>query len=475
MGKQTTIEDGVGQLVLQIVFETNDRTEETEENGSFASTRSSSIEILPERKRKLYSLMDKVYALPNLMLAWHHVASNKGKPGIDRMTIEKFTEGALERLGLLSEDLHKKTYRPLPVRRVYIPKSGGGNRPLGIPSVRDRIVQQALLQILEPHFEARFSKYSHGFRKGRGCHTALGIVDRAVRHGKYQWVVDADIQTFFDSVDHSLMLNFLNEVVSDGSVLNLIELILKAGVVEPDTVHSEPTELGTPQGGPLSPLLANIYLHHFDVEIGKAGYGLVRYADDFVIFAKSENEAVCALELSRSLLEGALRLKLHPEKTRIVSIDAGFEFLGFRYFRDSQTGVLQKEVRRKSVLRFRETIRKHTPKLKTQRRVKPRNVTYARLKDNKQVEEMIRGLNAFLEGWHWYFKTVWSKYPQTPFKHLDSYVRGRIRLAITGRVGAGWWNVVIKNDDLRRLGLTTLDTWQSKYLMDQLVCPARKS
>jgi RNA-directed DNA polymerase len=203
------------------------------------------------------------------------------------------------------------------------------------------IVQQALLQILEPVFEPIFSDRSHGFRPERGCATALNVVDRAVAYG-YTHVVDADIQCFFDTVDHEKLLDAVNAVRSfasaeeaaDGRVLKLIRQILTAGVVMPNAGEVEPTILGTPQGGPLSPLLANIYLDRLDKKLTAARYGLVRYADDFVIFTKSEEEAHSALALVQQVLTEELGLVLHPEKTRIVSVDEGFEFLGFHYFRD---------------------------------------------------------------------------------------------------------------------------------------------
>src|SRR5712692_11531672 len=407
MRKQSA-KDGVGQLTLQIVFpegETSHGTEETQENGPAASSAPPTARNPPERKRKWYSLIDKVSALPNLQRAWQQVAANGGAGGSDGMTLATFRENADQRLAHLSADLRNKTYRPQPVRRVFIPKSGGGQRPLGIPSVRDRIVQQALRQILEPLFEAKFSSRSHGFRPEKGCATALAVVDRAVKHG-YQWVVDADLHAFFDSVDHRKLIAALNEEIADGSVLNLITQILKAGVVLPETAAVEPTELGTPQGGPLSPLLANVYLHHFDEQMVQAGYGLVRYADDFVLFAKSESAAAAALTLAREVLAGELGLQLHPEKTRVVSVAHGFEFLGFHYFRDPTTGQLRKEVRRKSAQRFRETIRRLTPRLKNQRRVKARHLTPARLGKNQRLRGMLRELNGFLRGWHWYFKAV---------------------------------------------------------------------
>lgn len=459
--------DGVGQLVLQIVFphgETSDGTEETQANRPGASSAPPATRSETERKRKWYSLFDKVYALPNLQRAWAQVAANRGAPGIDGVTITQFRENAEERLAQLSQDLRQKSYRPQPVRRVFIPKGGkgGGQRPLGIPTVRDRIVQQALRQVLEPICEPTFSPRSHGFRPGRGCETALEVVDQAVRHG-YTWVVDADLEAFFDTVDHEKLIDAVAEEIADGSVLRLIRQILRSGVWMPNAAEVEPTELGTPQGGPLSPLLANLYLHRFDEAMVQAGYGLIRYADDFVIFARSEHEAVAALSLARQILEDELGLRLHPEKTRVVTVAAGFAFLGFHYLRDAKTGALRKEVRAKSVRRFREAIRQRTPRRKGQRKPKARKITPQRLAKNQRLAEMIRDLNRYLRSWHGYFKTVWSAYPRTPFRNFDSFVRRRVRAAITGRVGAGWWHRRIPNALLRELGLIPLDELQREY------------
>lgn len=494
------VKDGVGQLALQIVFpgeaqeEANDRTEETQDNGPWASGASCANGNEPEmavatararphrpepgQKRKWYSLMDKVYVLSNLEQAWQKVAANKGAPGADGITVKQYATNASQRLQELQEDLRKKTYRPQPVRRVYIPKSGGGKRPLGIPTVRDRIVQQALLQVLSPIFEAKFSKHSHGFRPGKGCATALTVVDGAVKHG-YQWVVDADIRSFFDTVDHQKLMAAVNEEIADGSVLRLIERILAAGVIEPGVTEVEPMQvetpdgLGTPQGGPLSPLLANIYLHAFDEKVRAGRYGLVRYADDFIIFARSKSEAERALALCREILEGEMGLRLHPEKTRVVSVDEGFEFLGYHYYRDPQTGQMRKDVRRKSVQRFRDAIRQRTRRIRGQRKPKARHMTAKRLARNQRLEEMIRTLNQYLRGWHWYFKAVWSPYGN-PFGDFDSFVRRRVRAALTGRTGHGWWDVRLPNKLLRELGLIPLDEWQRQYLQGQLVTPARK-
>jgi len=473
--------------VLQISFPTgidSDAAEETEctTNEPVVSGAPSAVRSKPERKRKWYSLYDKVHAPFNLQRAWERVWANHGAPGIDGLTVDRFAENAEERLQALSLDLREKTYRPHPVRRVYIPKSGGGKRPLGIPTVRDRIAQQALLQVMEPIFEAKFSAHrrdkpkaherSHGFRPGLGCASALDIVDRAVRHG-YQWVVDADIAAFFDTVDHDKLVDFVAEEISDGSVLKLIRSILTAGVSLPETAETEPTEEGTPQGGPISPLLANVYLHSFDVRMMEAGFGVVRYADDFVVFARSEERATEGMQLVREIIEGELGLQLHPEKTRVVSVDAGFAFLGFHYFRDPKDGRLLKEVRAKSVARFREAIRKKTPRLRTQRRFKACHATYTRLAKNHRLRAVIRDVNRHLRGWHWYFKTAWLQY-EPPFNSFDGFTRRRIRLAITGRVGTGWWNELITNEMLGALGLVSVTNLQHKYLSGQLRSPVRK-
>lgn len=471
------MESGVGQLSFTFSIpemEAKDEARETEDNGSGASVASAAVRSEPERKRKWHSLNDKVFSRRNLESAWQHAAANRGAAGVDGVTITRFAERAEERLTQLSEDLRKKTYRPQPVRRVNIPKSGGGERPLGIPTVRDRIVQQALLQVLQPIFEGVFSTRSHGFRPERGCATALDVVERAIGHG-YTWVVDADIQTFFDTVDHEKLLDAVNEEVADGSVLRLIRHILRAGVHLPEVARTEPTELGTPQGGPLSPLLANIYLHRLDRRMVEAGYGLVRYADDFVIFTKSESEAVAALKLASDVLEGELGLTLHPLKTRIVSVDTGFEFLGFHYFRDQETGVQCREVRHKSVQRFRDAIRERTPRLRTQRRVKERHATLKRLAGNERIAQIIRSLNRFLRGWHWYFKRVRPKPGKgQPFDEFDYFVRRRVRMAITGRVGSGWWTVRINNRVLRSLGLLPLAELHDRYQQGLLGAPIRK-
>jgi group II intron reverse transcriptase/maturase len=418
------------------------------------------------RKKKHYSLYDKITKEANLWQAWKQVAANKGAPGCDGVTIEQYAANVRENLKELRQELRKKTYRPRPVRRHTIPKDGGGERPLGIPCVRDRIVQQAVKQVLEPIFEPKFSDFSHGFRPERGCTTALHIADRAVWHG-YEWVVDLDLQQFFDTVDQELLLQAVNEEVADGSVLRLIRQFLKSGVLMPGG-DVEPTELGTPQGGPLSPLLANIYLHAFDVSMRARGHRLLRYADDVILFARSQQEAVQALEDAQQVLEQELKLTLHPTKTRIVSIEEGFDFLGFRYFRDTK-GRLQKTVRRKSEARFREAIRQRTPRHAGQRPTKPKRMTVTRLRKNRRVKQMLQDLNTYLRGWHGYFRQVRTTWDA--FQDLDKFVRRRVRSAITGRYGNGYWHSKLPNAFLEALGLLNLAKLQHEYRMGLLSVP----
>lgn len=462
--RKTSAEIGVVQLAFTFGIEPKDEASVVEGNEPATSSTPAQAMGRPMRKRKWHSLADKVYSPRNLAQAWDRVRSNAGAGGVDGVSVSTFTRKAEEHLAHLHADLRSRTYRPQPVRRVYIPKSGGGKRPLGIPTVRDRIVQQALVQVLAPIFEAKFSKRSHGFRPGRGCESALAVVEQAIRHG-YAWVVDADVRAFFDSVSHEKLLGLLNEEVADGTVLRMIRRILQAGVIEPGVSEQEPTELGTPQGGPLSPLLANVYLHQLDERMVAAGHGLVRYADDFIIFAKSEAEAQDALALAREVLEGELQLSLHPEKTRVVSVDAGFDFLGFHYYRNAKRDVRCKAVRRKSEHRFREKIRSLTPRLRTQRPVKASHVNYRRLSRNQRLKEILHDVSVYLRDWHGYFRQLDVWYSR-PFREFDQFVRMRVRMAITGRVGAGWWNHRITIRLLASLGLASLDELHAAYLLD---------
>jgi RNA-directed DNA polymerase len=408
-----------------------------------------------------------VFALKNLRAAWEKVRANGGAAGCDGQTIAQFGADAEAHLQRLHEALREKRYRPRAVKRVEIPKPGGGVRRLGIPCVRDRVVQQAVLQVVGPIFEPLFSECSHGFRPGRGCQSALRVVDQALETG-HEWVVDADIAQFFDTVDHELVLDGVHEEITDGSVLRLIRAFLGSGVlVEPGEV--EPTELGTPQGGPLSPLLANIYLHPLDQALGEAGFALVRYADDFVIFTKTRRRAEQALELVQTTLE-RLKLHLHPEKTRIATLDQGFDVLGYRYFRDDQER-LQKSVSAKSRQRFRDAIRKRTKRHAGQKRPKARRCTAARLQRNQRVQAMVASVNQYLRGWHGYFRGVrvtWCDH----LNDFDRFVRVRLRCAISGRYAKGRWHQILSNSLFDQIGLLSLAKLQRTCHLGPITPPS---
>ena len=236
-------------------------------------------------KRRYYSIIDKVYRLSNLHEAWDAVKANKGSAGIDGETILWFETQLNQNLVEIQRLLKENRYKAQPVLRHYIPKGDGSKRPLGIPTVRDRVVQQAVRQMIEPLFERNFYRHSYGFRKGRSQHQALDVVRRARENG-YVYVVDLDIQSYFDSIPHELLMEKVKVKIADGRILDLIEMWLKAGVMEDDQFHD--THQGSPQGGVISPLLANIYLDTFDSGMRKQGFPVVRYADDAIIFCKTK-------------------------------------------------------------------------------------------------------------------------------------------------------------------------------------------
>jgi len=339
-----------------------------------------------------------VYKVLNLFIAWEKVKANRGSGGVDRVTVEEFDRRRGENLEEIHRLLREDRYEPTPVRRVWIPKGDGKKRPLGIPTIRDRVVQQALLNKMEKIFEAKFLESSYGFRPKRSCHGAIKKVEGYLKEGS-QWVVEVDIEKFFDTVDHELMLDKVNEEISDGRVLRLIRKFLKAGVMEEMKVE-RPTE-GTPQGGVISPLLANIYLHTFDEQMSAGGYKVVRYADDIVVLCRSEEEAKRVMAKIKEILEGELRLKLNPEKTRIVHLSKGFEFLGYVF----RWGY--KYPRNKSREAFEDKIRHMT------RRSQP-----------KSVSQIIKEINPVIRGWGNYFMygsclMLYRKY--------DYWIRRRLR------------------------------------------------
>jgi RNA-directed DNA polymerase len=277
--------------------------------------------------KKWYSLIDKVYRMSNLWEAYRQVKANKGAPGIDSVTVEVFGEHLEEELTKLHHELKTGTYEPKPVRRVEIPKPDGSKRPLGIPTVRDRVVQQALLNVLQPIFEPNFHPSSYGYRPGRSCQQAVAKAERFMNKYGLKHVVDMDLSKCFDRLDHELMITAVNRKVSDGSVLKLIKKFLKAGVMEDGAYKA--TEIGSPQGGVISPLLANIYLDYFDQEMMKLKIRIVRYADDILIFAKTPKKAQRYLQIATRILERELKLVINKDKTHTTSVYKGVPYLGF--------------------------------------------------------------------------------------------------------------------------------------------------
>jgi RNA-directed DNA polymerase len=302
---------------------------------------------------KWFSLIDKVYAPATLECAWTRVQANEGAAGVDGQSVDRFAAREDVYLSELATALQEGNYRPQAVRRVEIPKGDGRTRPLGIPTVKDRIVQQAVRLVIEPIFENGFCDGSYGFRPGRGCHDALRAVDRLLKEG-YTHVVDADLQSYFDTIPHERLMARVEERISDGRVLDLIRGWLTADILQ-GLDRWTPVE-GSPQGAVISPLLANIYLDPLDRLMAEHGYSMVRYADDFVILTRSQAEAEAALTLVTAWVT-TNGLTLHPAKTRIANCRKkgnGFEFLGYRFERG------RRSVRQKSLAKLKEMIREKT-------------------------------------------------------------------------------------------------------------------
>lgn len=389
------------------------------------------------KKHKWYSLYDKVYGPANLERAWEKVRSNKGAGGVDRQSIADFEREKEKHLREIHRLLREKRYKALSLRRVYIPKGNGERRPLGIPTIRDRVVQQALLNILEPIFEPTFHEHSYGFRANRSTHTAIEHVVKSMQEGK-EWVLEIDIRKYFDTVHHELLLDAVNEEVSDGSVLRLIRMFLESGVMENGVRQA--TEEGTPQGGVISPLLANIYLNHFDWEMAKRGHDMVRYADDAVVLCASREEAERALGDVRKMLEGKLRLKLHPEKTRILYHKEGsFDFLGFLVHRRYLWP------RMKTLMRFKEKVRLAT-----------------RRQQGRNVQEVISLLNPVLRGFGNYYLRANVK---GLFEKLDEWIRMRVRSFMEKKRAVKHQNRRLPNALLEQLGLVSLTGLYTKSLL----------
>jgi group II intron reverse transcriptase/maturase len=368
--------------------------------------------------KKVHSLIDKVYKRKNLEMAWERVKANRGSGGVDGETLETFEAQLGQQLDRLQQELKEDTYQPQPVRQHPIPKRDkpGEYRLLGIPTIYDRVCQQALLNRLEPIFEPVFDDASFGYRRGRSTKDALRKIWKEIVGGS-EWIVDADLRNFFGSVDHEKLLTLVAQRVADGRVLRLIEAMLKAGSYGKGQLF--PSERGTPQGGVVSPTLSNILLTPFDREMRLRGYQLTRYADDWVITCKSAAEARAAVEAAGRILK-QLGVELHPQKTRIVHAQDGFEFLGYKikhgkkklYLPESKIrsqarqGALYAYPKEKSIRSFMDQVRQRTKR-----------------KVPLPTEELLEELNPLLRGWGEYYKRA---HVRMLFNRLDRWIVHRI-------------------------------------------------
>ena len=346
-----------------------------------------------------YSLYGQLLCEKRLRAAFAKVRKAKGAPGIDGQTTADFAKEEAHNLALLLQELKEKSYCPLPVRRKVIPKPDGGERLLGIPAVRDRVVQQALLDVLQPVFEPHFHPSSYAYRPGRSCHHAIAKVTSFVREYELDWAVDLDLSKCFDTLDHDLIIRTFRKRIADGSVLNLIDLFLKSGVMVDGSWQA--SEIGSPQGGVISPFVANVYLHEFDMEMMRRGHRIVRYADDILILKASKPAAENALRQARAILEGGLRLRVNEAKSAIRTAREGIPYLSV-VIRATSTSI-----KKSKLVAFKKRVKAIT------QRNSPVN-----------LEQVIKNLNPLLRGFANYYKVANC---QSVFRDLSAWIRRRLR------------------------------------------------
>ena len=360
--------------------------------------------------QKAHSLIGQVYDPRNLTRAWEHVKKNKGASGIDGVTIARFEANRDHYLAILHQKLKDSSYRPRPVRRVEIEKPGSNTkRQLGVPTIMDRVCQQALANVLEPIFEPTFLDESFGFRPGRSTHMAMRRIWRQLKAGN-AWVVDGDISDFFGTLSQSMLVDLVAQRVADGKVLGLVRQFLQAGVLRDGKFEASST--GVAQGGVISPLLSNVYLHIFDERMSEAGYALTRYCDDWLIVCHSRREAEEALASARAVLEGELGLRIHPDKTRIVHITQGFEFLGYKIKQGKGMNYkkgkpdLYAYPRDRSIEHFKNRVRQITNR-----------------RNPKTLEGLLDELNPVIRGWGMYYRRA---HVRRLFNRLSRWIIRRI-------------------------------------------------
>lgn len=393
-----------------------------------------------------FSLIDKVCRPATLKAAWFSVRAKGGSAGSDHQSINAFETDLEANLTKLEEELRGGTYHPRTIRRVYIDKPGSKDkRPLGIPAVRDRVVQAALRLTIEPIFEREFLPGSYGFRPKRGCKDALREVERLLKSG-FIHVVDADIRSYFDNIPHDLLMQEVRRYIADGRVLKLLETLLKVDIL--DGMKRWTPEGGTPQGAVISPLLANLFLHPVDCAMAEAGYKMVRYADDFVILCGSPAEAQSALELVGQLIE-TRGLSLHPDKTKVADLsqpEGGFDFLGYRFEKNTRWP------RKKSLAKVKDAVRQKT-----------------RRSNGHSLETIIQDVNKTLKGWFEYFKHANAR----TFPSLDGWIRRRLRSILRerrgkGGISRGYDHMLWPNKFFREHGLFSLKTARDSLLQSSM-------
>lgn len=372
--------------------------------------------------RKYYSLYGRLLSYEKLEDAFKKVRLANGAPGVDRQSVKGFAENLEENIVILLKELQEKRYRPKPVLRVEIPKDDGGKRLLGIPAVRDRVVQQALLVILQPIFDPDFHPSSYGYRPSRSSHQAIAKSEMFIRKYEMGWVVDMDLSKCFDMLDHEIILQGFRKKVTDGSILKLLKMFLESGVITEDGLY--PTRIGSPQGGVISPFIANVYLDEFDQIMKSRGNRIVRYADDILIFTKSRKGAENAMKQASKLFEGRLKLKVNEVKSHIVHSSQGVKFLGVEIY------TRYTKIQEKKLLAFKSKIKKIT-------------------KGNSpvNVEQVVKELNPILRGFANYFRIANCK---REFREIMSWMRRRLR----SKQLKLWKNPMKLHRRLRQLGYT---------------------
>ena len=394
--------------------------------------------------KKYYSLIDKICNKNNILDAFKLVKKNKGAPGIDGETVLDFEKLLEEKINEIHCELKSGKYRPSPVKRTYIDKDDGTKRPLGIPTVKDRVVQQAVRNVIEPIFEPDFHPSSYGYRPKRSCQMAVAKAESFTNRWGLKYVVDMDLSKCFDTLNHDMIVDCVNERISDGKVLRLIRAFLESGILE-DGAFSE-TTIGSPQGGVISPLLMNIYMDKFDQKMKSLNIRIVRYADDILIFAKSKREAGRYKEIATKILEQELKLTVNAKKTHITDNNKGISYLGF---------IIKKKyisIHPKRIKKLKEKIRKLTP----------RNSGY-------NVEALVYKLNPVIRGWCNYFRIANCK---SIFEDLTKWIRRRLRM----KQMKEWKSYKSLHKTLRRMGYKgtfkkiSMTRWRNS--LSPLVCMA---